>query len=43
MIRQMLILHGLSNVRLALKTQLVQRNNLVIAVGHNALCTPPPP
>ena len=36
----MLILHGLCNVRLALKTQLVQRNNLVIAVKHNDLCSP---
>ncbi|KAL5257448.1 hypothetical protein ACHWQZ_G012403 [Mnemiopsis leidyi] len=37
---KMLILHGLCNVRLALKTQLVQRNNLVIAVKHNDLCSP---
>ena len=41
-IHQMLIMHGMTNVRLALKTQLVQRNNLSIAISHNNLLSAQP-
>ena len=35
---QMLLLYGLTNLQLAVKTQLLQRNNLLVAIIHNKLC-----